>query len=32
MTYVVDKLCGRHLTLCTLGRDGRLIDYENQEG
>ena len=31
MTYVVDDLCGRHLTLCTLGRVGRLIDYEKQE-
>ena len=32
MTYVVNDLCGHHLTLCTLGRVGRLIDYEKQEG
>ena len=32
MIYVVDNLCGRHLTLCILGRDGGLIDYKKQEG
>ena len=32
MTYVVDDLCGCDLTLCTLGRVGRLIDYKKQEG
>ena len=30
MTYVVNDLCGRYLTLCTLGRVGKLIDYEKQ--
>ena len=32
MIYVVDNLCGHHLTLYILGRIGRLIDYEKQEG
>ena len=32
LNQCLDDLCGRHLTLCTLGRVDRLIDYEKQEG